>query len=111
MIFVTGPMFSGKKAALLSLLHWTEQDFAQRAVQQVEALVEDGSTPEELLKKLAHYEVLIASEVGGGVVPMDPRQRAHREAAGRLAILLAREADTVIRVFCGIPTILKGTLP
>ena len=48
--------------------------------------------------------------MGGGVVPTDPAQRAAREASGRLTCLLAQKADTVIRVFCGIPTVLKGKL-
>ena len=48
---------------------------------------------------------------GGGVVPVDPVQRQNREAAGRLACLLAQRADRVIRVFCGLPQALKGELP
>ena len=31
-----------------------------------------------------------------------------REAAGRLACLLARRAERVVRVFCGLPLELKG---
>ena len=53
----------------------------------------------------------LATEVGGGVVPMDPAERAGREAAGRLACLLAARADCVVQMFCGIPTVLKGELP
>ena len=44
----------------------------------------------------------------------DERRRAEREkreAAGRLACLLAARADTVIRVCCGLPQLLKGELP
>ncbi|MFR2157848.1 MAG: bifunctional adenosylcobinamide kinase/adenosylcobinamide-phosphate guanylyltransferase [Evtepia gabavorous] len=62
-------------------------------------------------RKPAQYEVVIATEVGGGVVPVDPVQRQNREAAGRLACLLAQRADRVIRVFCGLPQALKGELP
>ena len=54
---------------------------------------------------------MTATEVGGGVVPIDPADRAAREAAGRLACLLAARADTVIEMFCGIPTVLKGDMP
>jgi len=54
---------------------------------------------------------VLATEVGGGVVPMDPAERAGREAAGRLACLLAARADCVVQIFCGIPTVLKGELP
>ena len=38
-------------------------------------------------------------------------QRAAREAAGRLACLLAERADCVVQMFCGLPTVLKGELP
>ena len=61
--------------------------------------------------QLAHeYDLHIATEVGGGVVPMDVKQRADREAAGRLACLLAARAECVVQMFCGIPTVLKGEL-
>ena len=38
-------------------------------------------------------------------------KKKYREQAGRLACLLAERADTVIRVCCGIPQVLKGELP
>jgi len=42
---------------------------------------------------------------------MDAGERAAREAAGRLACLLAARAGCVVQMFCGIPTVLKGELP
>ena len=59
----------------------------------------------------ADYAVAAATEIGGGIVPMDAGERRAREAAGRLACLLAARADTVIEMFCGIPTVLKGDMP
>ena len=56
-------------------------------------------------------DLVLATEVGGGVVPMDAAERAAREAAGRLACLLAARADCVVQMFCGLPTVLKGELP
>ena len=64
-----------------------------------------------LADELAAYDVVTATEVGGGIVPIDPAERARREAAGRLACLLAARADCVVQMFCGLPTILKGKLP
>ena len=52
-----------------------------------------------------------ATVIGGGIVPVDAGERRAREAAGRLACLLAARADTVIEMFCGIPTVLKGDMP
>ena len=66
---------------------------------------------EVLAAELSAHEVVIATEVGGGVVPTDPAERAAREAAGRLNCLLAQRADAVARVFCGIPMVIKGRLP
>ena len=60
-----------------------------------------------LAEELSRREVVIATEVGGGVVPVDAGERAAREAAGRLGILLAQRAEKVIRMFCGLPVILK----
>ena len=51
--------------------------------------------------------VFIANDVSGGVVPMEPALRAWREACGRMNMKLAREADEVWRLFCGIPQRIK----
>ena len=54
---------------------------------------------------------MIATEIGCGIVPMDPAERERREAAGRLSCELARRAETVVRVCCGLPQLLKGEWP
>jgi len=108
MIFVTGPMFSGKRAYIQAALGLSDEQFAVQAVWDVERLAAQTADLEALAGELARQEVVIASEVGGGVVPLDPGERAAREAAGRLACLLARRAETVVRVVCGLPQFLKG---
>lgn len=110
MVFITGPLFSGKKSTAKSLMHWDDTMLEQNAVWDVEQMVSGCSDLEKLADRLAEKQVVIASEIGGGVVPVAPEQRAQREAAGRLSCLLAQRADTVIRVFCGIPTVLKGEI-
>ena len=89
MMFITGPLYSGKRT------------FARQFA---------GSCITDVQEELAQYDIVIATEVGGGVVPVDAGQRAAREAAGRLACLLAARADCVVQMFCGIPTVLKGEL-
>ncbi len=76
----------------------------------VQDLAADAADLDRLADELADYDVVTAAEVGGGVVPIDPAARAAREAAGRLACLLAARADCVVQMFCGLPTILKGEL-
>lgn len=57
---------------------------------------------------LLQKAVVICDEVGCGVIPADARARAAREATGRLCNRLAAAADTVVRVVCGIPAVIKG---
>ena len=107
MIFVTGPLFAGKKEYVCQALGWSEEDLSQKAAWDVQDLAAQAEDLEALADDLsAQYPVLIATEVGGGVVPMDPAQRVAREAAGRLA----QRAESVIRVCCGLPQALKGEL-
>ncbi len=87
------------------------KSFGGRQVYDVQDLAADAADLNRLADELADYDIVIATEVGGGVVPMDPAERAAREAAGRLACLLAARADCVVQMFCGIPTVLKGELP
>ncbi|MCY4453121.1 MAG: bifunctional adenosylcobinamide kinase/adenosylcobinamide-phosphate guanylyltransferase [Immundisolibacterales bacterium] len=51
--------------------------------------------------------VLVASEVGLGVVPENAMARAFRDHAGRLNQALAARADRVVLVTAGIPLVLK----
>ena len=110
MIFITGPMFSGKRGVARQLLHCSDAELAKRCSFEVQELAADCEDLEALAEKLSRFDAVSASEVGGGVVPLDPGEREARERAGRLACLLAERADTVVRVFCGIPRVLKGEI-
>ena len=110
MIFVTGPLYAGKKTWTREQLGLTEAELADCAVWDVQNLV-TADNLEALADELAGRRVVIATEIGGGVVPVDPTERERREAAGRLSCLLAERADTVVRVCCGLPQLLKGEWP
>ena len=64
-----------------------------------------GALPLPGFAKAAGF-ALIPVWITGGI----HKQRADREAAGRLACLLAARAECVVQMFCGIPTVLKGEL-
>lgn len=108
MVFVTGPLYSGKRTFVREWMHWDEETLSQNAVWDVQNLAAERDDLEGLAEELSKRQVVIATEVGGGIVPATAGERAAREAAGRLACLLAKRADLVVRVFCGIPTVLKG---
>ena len=95
MLFITGPLYSGKRTFA--------KPFGGRQIYEVQTLAANAESLPALADELAQYDVVTATEVGGGVVP--------REAAGRLACLLAERADCVVQMFCGLPTVLKGELP
>ena len=111
MIFVTGPMFAGKREYIRNALGLSRDVFAAQAVWDVERLAAKTADLEALADELAVHKIVIASETGGGIVPIDPAERKAREAAGRLSCLLARRAETVVRVVCGLPQVLKGVFP
>ena len=75
------------------------------------AVKADPASAEALLPLLLRKKLILCREVGSGVIPMDPKEREWREATGRLCCALAERADAVVRVVCGIPTVLKGELP
>ena len=52
-------------------------------------------------------KIFIANDVSQGLVPMNATDRAFREMMGRTLLYLAKEADEVHRVFCGIGQRLK----
>lgn len=69
-----------------------------------------GIEPAEALlecKAQWQHHVLICDDINCGVVPMDAETRAWREACGRMLNRLAKEADSVYRIFCGLPLQLK----
>lgn len=51
--------------------------------------------------------IIIGNEIGCGIVPMDAFERRYREETGRIFCKLAKEADEVVRVTCGIGTQIK----
>ena len=107
MLFVTGPMFSGKKAFVQQYLQLSDADFEEQVAYDILEDVGKTTDIEALATSLLSYRAVILPEMGSGVIPMDPQTLQLRENCGRLAVRLAEEADTVIRVVCGLPQVLK----
>ena len=132
MILITGGTSSGKAtfARNLAAQHgWSEDDVAFNVEELLWGQVEGGgqiapagddagghadnealSATPELIERLAAKAIVTCSEVGAGIVPLDARERAWREAVGRMSCELASQAGTVVRMVCGIPVVLKGDM-
>ena len=70
----------------------------------------EGLSSDEIVKKLMPHiknAVVISREIGCGIVPMDPVERLYREMHGAVLRALAADADSVTRIFCGLPEVLK----
>lgn len=127
MIFIIGGSYQGKREyaqekfgltaedVFVCTEETTEIDFSKRIIANIERFalgcVKCGKEPKEYWENhLTGLKdaILISDDVSCGVVPIDPIIRAWREATGRANNYLAREADQVIRVFCGLGQVIKG---
>ena len=78
---------------------FTLRDAASSAYEWTEKLC-SGENDEELL-------VITCREVGCGVIPMEEEEMLWRELVGRIQVELAKRAEEVVRVCCGIPQRIK----
>lgn len=115
MIFVIGGISSGKRDYVKKAYGFTNADIADAHLDDRPVLYNlqnlIAGKPEAvqtLAPLLLNKQVVICNEVGSGVVPIDKTERATREATGRICVELAEKADKVIRIVCGIPTVIKG---
>lgn len=116
MILIVGGAASGKREYAISL-GYGEANMAdgvldsRPVIYNLQALVaREASRADELIPYLLKKEVVICDEVGSGVIPTDRAEREGREQTGRLLIKLAQNADAVVRLVCGIPTVIKGSI-
>ncbi len=116
MILIIGGEGAGKRTFVRSL-GYRGEDMADGVLDgrpvifHTERLVfADPDSADQLFDSLREKQVVICNEVGSGVIPVDRRERLGRERTGRLCVLLAREASAVVRLVCGIPSIIKGSI-
>ena len=73
-------------------------------------MLAEGKEPRAFAQSfiIKHPEaVIVADEVGAGVVPMAAEDRLFREAVGRSLCVIAQEAESVTRCVCGIGVRIK----
>lgn len=114
MILVVGGQGSGKREFVRGL-GYADVDMAESLSGREPVLVDlhrvlrdDNLVPDAVATEVAGKKVIVCNEVGCGVVPMDASERAWRDRVGRTCARIAGQADTVVRMCCGIPHYLKG---
>ena len=59
------------------------------------------------VERISSFPVVVATEIGCGVVPLSAEERAFREKNGRLNQALAHVADSVVLMCAGIPQVIN----
>ncbi|MBQ3104643.1 MAG: bifunctional adenosylcobinamide kinase/adenosylcobinamide-phosphate guanylyltransferase [Lachnospiraceae bacterium] len=117
MLLIVGGEGSGKRS-FAKTLGYLEEEMADGILDHrpvlfhLEQMVfRDPECIDSLLPRLAEKELILCNEVGSGIIPVDHRERLCREATGRLCVLLAGQANCVVRMVSGLPMVIKGSLP
>ena len=105
---------NGKAGSIFPQFHmWVkahmEADANDKISEHVNSNEKNDKLEKELREKLAQEpdQIIVCDELGCGVVPMDAFERAWRERTGRIGCELAKQAEAVYRVTCGIGTRIK----
>lgn len=110
MILIVGGAFQGKEAYARETLGYAQKQIVPHVEALIRALLEQGKDPLAEIPRMADAWqdcAVLLEDICCGVVPMDAMDRAWREAVGRCGACLARRAQRVVRVFCGIGTVIK----
>lgn len=129
MILITGGAYQGKTDYAIKKFGFSENEIADGAdntdtllkvkcITHFEKFVfriyeSGGDMISETDRILSHNPnvIILMTEIGSGIIPLEKDERKKREYAGKIGCLLAEKADTVIRMTCGIPTVIKGKMP
>lgn len=113
MILIVGGAYQGKEEYAANTFpegYKILKDYQEIIREQLK----DGKEPLKEAERLLAGEiteteklVILCDEVGCGIVPMDAFERKWREQTGRVCCFLAERAEQVIRVQCGIGTVLR----
>ena len=126
MILIFGGAYQGKLAYALKRSGLTEDDVyycgendagtptGRKIIYELDkwmlALVKAGADPGPALLRFIEKNpdaLVICNDISCGVVPVDETLRKWREAVGRSLAELSRVSDETVRLFCGIPAVLK----
>ena len=106
MVLVVGGRNQGKYVFAKSL----SEDVVKDLHVEIRRCMEQGEDPWEIARQVQSSHpngVITMAELGCGLIPIDEFEREYRETVGRISCELAKKADAVYRVCCGIAMQLK----
>ncbi|NLY81471.1 MAG: cobalamin biosynthesis protein CobU [Clostridiales bacterium] len=126
MILIFGGAFQGKLEYIMEK-HGLEEsqvftcksdkieiDYSKKIIDNLEEFVyactNEGIEAKEIILESMDKlkdKIVICDDISQGVVSLDKTERAWREMVGRTMLMLGKEAEEVIRVFCGLPDKIK----
>lgn len=124
MEMIIGGAFQGKSSYAKKQypdIQWkSARDMDEEELMEVKGVLEfheyirrelrEGRSVARLAEKLTERNpdlILVCDEVGYGVVPVDAFDREYRETVGRVCTKLAAVSKRVVRIVCGIGTVIK----
>lgn len=124
MKFVTGGAYEGKTEFAMDKYRICPEDITDAASADEEEMFKAvciknyqdfikrilAENPEEFTQKLISENpdaVIIMNETGSGIIPLEKSDRIWREQTGRCGCMIAKAADEVFRVCCGIGVKIK----
>lgn len=124
MILVFGGAYNGKLSYVKEQYNITDEDvffcsgseldYSKKVICGLHKftykLGEDNKNPLDKLKeniKLLEDKIIICDEISSGIVPLEKSYRIWREDTGRCLQYLTKNSKKVVRIFCGLETVLK----
>ena len=122
MVLITGGSYQGKTRYAKERFSRSDSDIADggtcglselktakcvnRYELVVKRLLESGEDPLKFTEEL-ECAVVIMTEIGSGIIPLDKNERLWREMTGRAGCIIADRAVQVVRLCCGIAEVIK----
>lgn len=106
MDLITGGLYQGQDKYIkenyndsFELYPFVEEEYKKR--------VSEEDIISKALLKAKNCEAVNALEIGAGMIPISKEERNFREIYGRVVCSVADESDKVVRILCGLPTVIK----
>lgn len=110
MILIIGGRSQGKRAYAVRELLIAESDILENLQDLIREDLLMDKNPKNRIERILKENpgvCIICDEIGAGIVPLEQSERDYRDLTGEICCELAKRAEHVYRVNCGIGQVLK----